>query len=359
MSLIKTLSAISIAALIMLTSHNVLADPVPNDADGLYDSSSVVDTNNNTTSTSTVNSTNTNTNTTAITSTNTNTNNNTNTNTNANTNTNNNTNSSTSTNTNNNVLSGGTTNTNTNNNVVSGGTTNTNTNNNVISGGTTNTNNNNNVNTNTSTVDQTVNSTSNSDIDQTVTSTSDNKNANTNTNSNTNKNDSTNKNTNDNNTKVDSKSSNENVNTNNSNITQKVISPPPTAIAPTVNAGGMDTCTTSMSGAVQTQILGLAGGTHVKDLNCERLKNAKTLYNMGMKVAAVSMMCQDAFVWKAMLMAGTPCPFDGMIGEKAKEAWIAHPELTPISVEEEKEFFDAVKSAFMGFGGVALLLLLL
>jgi hypothetical protein len=357
MSLIKTLSAISIAALIMLTSHNVLADPVPNDADGLYDSSSVVDTNNNTTSTSTVNSTNTNTNTTGITSTNTNTNNNTNTNTNANTNTNNNTNSSTSTNTNNNVLSGGTTNTNTNNNVVSGGTTNTNTNNNVISGGTTNTNNNNNVNTNTSTVDQTVNSTSNSDIDQTVTSTSDNKN--TNTNSNTNKNDSTNKNTNDNNTKVDSKSSNENVNTNNSNITQKVISPPPTAIAPTVNAGGMDTCTTSMSGAVQTQILGLAGGTHVKDLNCERLKNAKTLYNMGMKVAAVSMMCQDAFVWKAMLMAGTPCPFDGMIGEKAKEAWIAHPELTPISVEEEKEFFDAVKSAFMGFGGVALLLLLL
>jgi hypothetical protein len=357
MSLIKTLSAISIAALIMLTSHNVLADPVPNDADGLYDSSSVVDTNNNTTSTSTVNSTNTNTNTTAITSTNTNTNNNTNTNTNANTNTNNNTNSSTSTNTNNNVLSGGTTNTNTNNNVVSGGTTNTNTNNNVLSGGTTNTNNNNNVNTNTSTVDQTVNSTSNSDIDQTVTSTSDNKN--TNTNSNTNKNDSTNKNTNDNNTKVDSKSSNENVNTNNSNITQKVISPPPTAIAPTVNAGGMDTCTTSMSGAVQTQILGLAGGTHVKDLNCERLKNAKTLYNMGMKVAAVSMMCQDAFVWKAMLMAGTPCPFDGMIGEKAKEAWIAHPELTPISVEEEKEFFDAVKSAFMGFGGVALLLLLL
>jgi hypothetical protein len=255
------------------------------------------------------------------------------------------------------VVSGGTTNTNTNNNVVSGGTTNTNTNNNVISGGTTNTNNNNNVNTNTSTVDQTVNSTSNSDIDQTVTSTSDNKN--TNTNSNTNKNDSTNKNTNDNNTKVDSKSSNENVNTNNSNITQKVISPPPTAIAPTVNAGGMDTCTTSMSGAVQTQILGLAGGTHVKDLNCERLKNAKTLYNMGMKVAAVSMMCQDAFVWKAMLMAGTPCPFDGMIGEKAKEAWIAHPELTPISVEEEKEFFDAVKSAFMGFGGVALLLLLL
>jgi DNA polymerase III alpha subunit (gram-positive type) len=357
MSLIKTLSAISIAALIMLTSHNVLADPVPNVADGLYDSSSVVDTNNNTKSTSTVNSTNTNTNTTAITSTNTNTNNNTNTNTNANTNTNNNTNSSTSTNTNNNVLSGGTTNTNTNNNVVSGGTTNTNTNNNVISGGTTNTNNNNNVNTNTSTVDQTVNSTSNSAIDQTVTSTSDNKN--TNTNSNTNKNDSTNKNTNDNNTKVDSKSSNENVNTNNSNITQKVISPPPTAIAPTVNAGGMDTCTTSMSGAVQTQILGLAGGTHVKDLNCERLKNAKTLYNMGMKVAAVSMMCQDAFVWKAMLMAGTPCPFDGMIGEKAKEAWIAHPELTPISVEEEKEFFDAVKSAFMGFGGVALLLLLL
>ena len=242
---------------------------------------------------------------------------------------------------------------------MSGGTTNTNTNNNVISGGTTNTNNNNNVNTNTSTIDQSVNSTSNSDIDQTVTSTSDNKNANTNTNSNTNKNDSTNKNTNDNNTKVDSKSSNKNVNTNNSNITQKIISPPPTAIAPTVNAGGIDTCTTSMSGAVQTQILGMAGGTHIRDLNCERLKNAKTLYNMGMKVAAVSMMCQDGQVWRAMLMAGTPCPFNGMIGEEAKAAWIAHPELTPIIIEEENARNDTIKSAVMGFSGIALLLLLL
>ena len=357
MSIIKTLSAISVAALIMLTSSVVLADPVPNDADGLYDSSSVVDTNNNTTSTSTVNSTNTNTNTTGITSTNTNTNNNTNTNTNANTNTNNNTNTSTSTNTNNNVLSGGTTNTNTNNNVVSGGTTNTNTNNNVISGGTTNTNNNNNVNTNTSTIDQTVDSTSNSNIDQTVTSTSDNKNTNTNTN--TNNNNSTNKNTNDNNTKVDSKSSNENVNTNNSNITQKVISPPPTAIAPTVNAGGMDTCTTSMSGAVQTQILGVAGGTHIRDFNCERLKNAKTLYAMGMKVAAVSMMCQDGHVFRAMMMAGTPCPFNGLIGEEARAAWLAHPELTPVIIEEENARNETVKSAVMGFSGIALLLLLL
>ena len=59
------------------------------------------------------------------------------------------------------------------------------------------------------------------------------------------------------------------------------------------------------------------------DENCERLKNSKTLYDMGMKVAAVSLMCQDERVFKAMMNAGTPCPYDGMIGAEAKAAWEA------------------------------------
>jgi hypothetical protein len=56
-------------------------------------------------------------------------------------------------------------------------------------------------------------------------------------------------------------------------------------------------------------------------MNCEKLKNAKTMYDMGMKVAAVSVMCQDSRVFEAMLNAGTPCPKDGLVGDKARLAW--------------------------------------
>src|SRR6056300_34681 len=82
-----------------------------------------------------------------------------------------------------------------------------------------------------------------------------------------------------------------------------VKSPPPSAISPSINSSNSDLCTVGMSGAVQTQILGISGGSTVRDLNCERLKNAKTLYDMGMKVAAVATMCQDRRIFDAMEMA--------------------------------------------------------
>jgi DNA repair exonuclease SbcCD nuclease subunit len=40
-----------------------------------------------------------------------------------------------------------------------------------------------------------------------------------------------------------------------------------------------------------------------------------------MKVAAVSLLCQDERVFEAMLMAGTPCPFEGKIGSEAISQW--------------------------------------
>jgi Holliday junction resolvase RusA-like endonuclease len=48
-----------------------------------------------------------------------------------------------------------------------------------------------------------------------------------------------------------------------------------------------------------------------------------------MKVAAVAMLCEDARVFKAMMMSGTPCPFKGKIGKKAKNLWNKYPELRP------------------------------
>jgi hypothetical protein len=70
------------------------------------------------------------------------------------------------------------------------------------------------------------------------------------------------------------------------------------------------------------------GGTQ-RDLNCERLKLSKTLFDMGMKVAAVATMCQDRRVFEAMMAAGTPCPYEGQIGERAKELWMANPHKIP------------------------------
>ena len=100
-----------------------------------------------------------------------------------------------------------------------------------------------------------------------------------------------------------------------------VVSPPPSAIAPSVTSINSDICVTGFSGAAQTQIFGISFGSTRVDYNCERLKLSKTLYDMGMKVAAVAAMCQDRRVFDAMMAAGTPCPYEGKIGEAAKTAW--------------------------------------
>ena len=103
-----------------------------------------------------------------------------------------------------------------------------------------------------------------------------------------------------------------------------------TTIAPMMMSGGNnDLCTTGTSGAVQTQIFGVSTGGTVRDENCERLKLSKTLYDMGMKVAAVATMCQDRRVFDAMNNAGTPCPVDGKIGVEAKAVWDEHPDRIP------------------------------
>lgn len=150
-----------------------------------------------------------------------------------------------------------------------------------------------------------------------------------------------------------------------SNSTTTVRSPPPSAISPSINSANSDLCTTGVTGAVQTQILGISAGKMVRDMNCEKLKNAKVLYDMGMKVAAVSVMCQDERVFDAMMNAGTPCPFDGKIGAEAKAAWLANEDLQPDtdtgSLNPLKDLDEDEKSTLFGgatVGGLLLLLLL-
>ena len=98
--------------------------------------------------------------------------------------------------------------------------------------------------------------------------------------------------------------------------------PVPSAIAPSMSAFSQDLCSVPVSGAVSSTVIGFAGGTMYTDSNCERIKLAKTLNDLQLKVAAVSVLCQDIRVWDAMLMSGTPCPIDGLIGDAARDAWI-------------------------------------
>lgn len=142
-------------------------------------------------------------------------------------------------------------------------------------------------------------------------------------------------------------------------MTTTVKQPPPSAISPQFSSGtNSDLCTIGASASVQTQILGISAGGTFTEENCQRLKNAKVLYDMGMKVAAVSTMCQDENVFKAMMNAGTPCPYQGLIGEAAKLGWETHVE------ETKKELklmgpIDAEKAVpVVGAGLLAFLLLL-
>ena len=284
----------------------------------------------------------------------TNTNNNNTTTTSTATNTNNNTSTSTATNTNNNVSTN--TSTSSSSSVNQNTNTSTSTANNNNNNVNTSTSSNSNVNTNTSTSNVTSNVTNNN----TSNVTSSNVNVNESTSSNRNVNESTSDNTNRNinesssnsNVTTDNKNVNENNSTSNNtnrnineskseqtinqNITQKA--PPASAIAPSIMSYSQDLCTVGRSGAFQGQVFGLSAGRTVRDENCERLKLGKYLYDMGMKVAAVAIMCQDVRVFSAMYMAGTPCPYEGRIGEEARLAWAANPKGRPDYKEAKSNY---------------------
>ena len=105
--------------------------------------------------------------------------------------------------------------------------------------------------------------------------------------------------------------------------------PPPAANSPSYSSMSQDVCSMGVSGSVTTGLVGISGGKHFIDENCERIKLAKVLQDFGMKVASVAILCQDHRVHKAMQSAGTPCPFDGKIGKEAQAMWDKYPELRP------------------------------
>jgi len=107
--------------------------------------------------------------------------------------------------------------------------------------------------------------------------------------------------------------------TNNSSNTKTAVN---SSSAPAMSIYGQDSCVIPLAAGVT--VIGFSGtfGSYYADPNCERRKSVAVLSKLGMKVAAIALMCQDNNVWEAMMNAGTPCPIDGLIADKAKARWI-------------------------------------
>ena len=209
------------------------------------------------------------------------------------------------------------------------------------------------TNTTTSTSTVTSNNTNNNTNNNTITSTSTASNTNLNTNNSSNVNTNTSNSTSSVSTESVNQNTNQNtnLNTNNNNstsvsrndstqkVTQRIKTAPPSAIAPSIMSYSQDLCTTGASSAVQTQFFGVSTGRSVRDENCETLKLSKGLYDMGMKVAAVALLCGESTgkVHRAMKMAGTPCPYNGLIGSEAQAAWNENQEDRPDWDQVKKE----------------------
>jgi len=135
-------------------------------------------------------------------------------------------------------------------------------------------------------------------------------------------------------------SGSESTSTTNNTTNSDIRSAPPSAAAPSYNSMTQDVCAVGASAGIQTFGVGISGGKHFIDKNCERLKLARILNDFGMKVAAVAILCQDERVFESMIQAGTPCPIDGKIGKEAKKLWAKYDHERPdydIYVKRKKE----------------------
>ena len=120
-------------------------------------------------------------------------------------------------------------------------------------------------------------------------------------------------------------------------------STPPTANAPSIINSNSDICKVGVGGSVQNNVLGVATGVLIDDQLCQKLKLSRSMYTYGMKVAAVSILCQDPRVWDAMTDAGTPCPAQGLIGAEAASYWSDNPDKIPDGSKYKIEYVQAAK----------------
>jgi hypothetical protein len=119
------------------------------------------------------------------------------------------------------------------------------------------------------------------------------------------------------------------------------------AITPSYMSNGVETCLQGAGSSVQTGIIGYSRGTYRNDEHCNRRRDSLVLHQLGMKVSAIARLCQDIGVWKAMFVAGTPCPILSqgklVVGKRAFLVMKRQPEIyIPDYNHRTEEYYKAI-----------------
>lgn len=131
-------------------------------------------------------------------------------------------------------------------------------------------------------------------------------------------------------TEYQSGSSNTTNNTTNStNTTLPKANPVGSAIAPSM--GSINKCSMAVAGSVSSTFVGVSAGKSYEDRTCALLSKAQMVYQFGLKVGALSILCleETGEIFKALWYADNICPINGKLGAEAKAEWLKYPELIP------------------------------
>lgn len=158
-----------------------------------------------------------------------------------------------------------------------------------------------------------------------------------------------------NNSTVDSNNSTEAITNNYNAAGAGQAAPVMSAVSPTMmGGGGNDSCLMPKSAGIQLSIVGVSRGTMQQDEECNLRKNARLLGlpqqmgGLGLQVSAISVLCGSPEVFKAMILASTPCPIMDVVtgkllmGNDAIERYRSNPEAYIVGYSKEKDFWDSL-----------------
>ena len=124
------------------------------------------------------------------------------------------------------------------------------------------------------------------------------------------------------------------------------VTPPPTAVSPSLPSGGNESCLIGRGMGVQVNVLGLSLGRYKQDEECNRRRDAKALKEQGMTIASVARLCQSIETWKAMFDSATPCPISVngklVVGRAATLLMKKDPETFIPDYKDRKMYYDKI-----------------
>lgn len=125
---------------------------------------------------------------------------------------------------------------------------------------------------------------------------------------------------------------------------QRIYNTPSVSGPPLVSSN--DTCMGSSSGSVNAPGIGVSIGTTWTDTNCKMLKNSRELWNMGMKAAAMALMCNDKDNREALELTGFECP---QTAAKKKDQKVATaPAASSVAMADGGQYTDPIVRARLG-----------